>query len=451
MCFLLPLGSGKIREIREFLFIRIEIIRKVLIVSAQSVHKILFILSRDPWESKNGRNSLLLNIFETLNQRFGADIYLAFLVEPNKEKIPPYIKDYFICSPISGAKKAWNVLTKSLFCHWSLQDCLFYSHRRKKEIRKYAEKVKPDVVFFDMIRTLPYYRSFKSLPESQLVMDLDDLLSERYKKTYSNINKQTNIFGESARSVGKVAKFVSSNMFLKKRILKYEIRRVLRSEKKSASLFSKVTFVSNNETQEFNKRYQSDKGCILPMCVDYDYLSQTINNTNNNRLCFVGNYNYGPNADSVKLICENILPLLKSDYQMVFIGQVSDELKLKYENDKVKFLGLVKDLRTEVGNSLVFLSPISYGSGIKTKIVEALAMGKCVVTNSVGFENLNAQPGRDILVIDDSKEMAAKVDELMNDKTQVQGFEIPARKVAKDNYTFAVLAEALQSIMQKNL
>ena len=63
----------------------------------------------------------------------------------------------------------------------------------------------------------------------------------------------------------------------------------------------------------------------------------------------------------------------------------------------------------------VFLSPIAYGTGIKTKIVEAMAMGVPVLTNSVGKEGILAESEKEIVVSDDMKVLASWVDSLLSD------------------------------------
>ena len=63
-------------------------------------------------------------------------------------------------------------------------------------------------------------------------------------------------------------------------------------------------------------------------------------------------------------------------------------------NKIVHFSGKVSDLRGEVKKGMVFLAPIAYGTGIKTKILEAMAMEMPVVTNSVGAEGIPGVNGK---------------------------------------------------------
>lgn len=406
----------------------------------------MFILSRDPWFEKNGRNSLLLHMFSVLNNNLHIHIFLVFLRRPNKETIPSFVKGYYVCDPIGKKQIAFNILSKSLFLWWPLQSCLFYSSKIVHEIRDYAVKIQPNIVIFDMIRTLPFVKAFSSLC-SELVMDMDDLLSERYMSTLAKADAHTNIFGTSSVSSDKKISHLSHNVLAKKIILRYEIVRLRHFEGKANKDFSQITFVSQKQVDEYNEKYSSIKACVLPLCVDFDFLAKTTNHIDNHDMCFVGNFEYAPNADSVKLICEQILPLIKTPFRMLFIGSVGPELKEKYQSSQVVFLGSVDDLRSVVGNASLFLSPIAYGSGVKTKIIEAMAMGKCVITNSVGFENIDAIPGQDLIVLDNKEKIAEKIDALFADTSEIEKIGKSAKSVAKEKYTFEKMAEVLERIV----
>ena len=87
----------------------------------------------------------------------------------------------------------------------------------------------------------------------------------------------------------------------------------------------------------------------------------------------------------------------------------------KYKNEKsILITGEVEDLRREVLESEVILAPVAYGTGIKTKILEGMAMGVPVVTNSLGVEGINIDNGKNIFVSDDYKTLAKQVVRLLD-------------------------------------
>ena len=121
----------------------------------------------------------------------------------------------------------------------------------------------------------------------------------------------------------------------------------------------------------------------------------------------MGNLKVAANVDSLDMIIRQILPKLQFDYKFYVVGVVPDDVKEAYaDNPKIIFCGRVDDPRDVLGKCEIFLSPIAYGTGIKTKILEAMAMGLPVVTNSIGVEGIDGINGEHYFVEDDPQKIA---------------------------------------------
>ena len=77
--------------------------------------------------------------------------------------------------------------------------------------------------------------------------------------------------------------------------------------------------------------------------------------------------------------------------------------------------GFVDDIRPYLDETSVMVVPIKIGSGTRIKILDGMAMGKAIVSTSIGCEGLDVVPGRDILVADDPEDFACKTIELLKD------------------------------------
>ena len=108
--------------------------------------------------------------------------------------------------------------------------------------------------------------------------------------------------------------------------------------------------------------------------------------------------------------------LMPQDRTLHVVGPVSDEVREQYRahTDGV-CEGEVDDLRPAVACRAVALLPVAFGSGIKTKILEAMAMGLPVVTNEVGAEGIYARRGEELFVEQTPEQIAARVRELLLD------------------------------------
>ena len=382
--------------------------------------KLLFITTRVFWPANSGRKVSLYYYCKGLHEKYGYDVYLYTFLEADQikevclEEKPEFIHSVTFASNIDKITKISNILFKSLFGNFPLQCSLFYSKKNGTKINELCKKNNFDLILTDMIRLAPYYEFFKDYSCTK-ISDMDDLLSKRYQRTLSSEDAGDNILGQYSKFL---PNFINKNILplVKGSVLKFEIERLKNAEEYYSNLYDGVIFVSDAETEELNKRLVAPKCQTITLGVDFQYFSEK-NEVNNNKnyLAFVGNFGYTPNVDSLKIIVNELLPKLKDEIKLLVIGKVSQEITSLYETDRVIFVGMVDDLRKYVKRASVFVCPIAYGSGIKTKILEAMAMGLPVVTNSIGGEGLAAINGKDYIITDDFDDMANKISELISD------------------------------------
>ena len=129
-------------------------------------------------------------------------------------------------------------------------------------------------------------------------------------------------------------------------------------------------------------------------------------------------------------------------------GGASDELQ-KLSNDHIIFSGRVKDVREYLDQCKVFVCPMTFGSGIKTKNLEAMSMGLPLVTTSVGAENINARDMQDWIVADDEQGFANAVIDLLSDENKRQIIGKNANEFIKKNFTWQVAKEKFQAIFEE--
>jgi glycosyltransferase involved in cell wall biosynthesis len=92
------------------------------------------------------------------------------------------------------------------------------------------------------------------------------------------------------------------------------------------------------------------------------------------------------------------------------------------------------------------VAPLILGTGIKNKVLEAMAMGKCVVTTSIGSQGINAVSGEDLIITDDPHEFATWVVSLLRDKQLRQKLGDNARRIIETQYSWKKIAERLDQI-----
>lgn len=139
-----------------------------------------------------------------------------------------------------------------------------------------------------------------------------------------------------------------------------------------------------------------------------------------NSLIFTGNMSYLPNIDAVVFFYKKILGIIKKhipDVKLFIVGVHPPQKILKIGSNKnFTVTGYVEDIRYYLAQSVVYISPLRFGSGVKNKILEAMAMGVPVVATSVSNEGIWAQPNEEILIADNPKKFAAQAIKLLKDQ-----------------------------------
>lgn len=402
--------------------------------------RLLFVTTRIFWPADNGRKVSLYHYCKGLHEQYGYEIHLYTFLEAEqkylKETKPDFIKTVEVASPIGKIEIARNLIRHSMKKNiWPLQSCLFYSKENAKRLKRIVQSLSPDVIMVDMIRTAQYYPAF-SESDAIKILDMDDLLSRRYERKLLS-GDTSNLMG----SFGPEGSSICSSSVRRKierRILKEESRRADVAERRFSEQYDSVVFVSEPETRLFSERTKTKKAVTVTLGVDYEYFSEPIEPAAGvGELAFLGNMKWEPNVASLRFIADSVLPRLGSGVKLSVIGAAPNTVVSSFKAyGNIEFTGRVDDLRPYLAGAKVFLSPIVYGSGIKTKILEAMAMGLPVVTNSVGAEGLLATDGEELFIEESPEAIARIVTLLLNDSDLREQTGKKARAYIKANHVW---------------
>ena len=108
-----------------------------------------------------------------------------------------------------------------------------------------------------------------------------------------------------------------------------------------------------------------------------------------------------------------ILPRIREaepDVTLSIVGRApTPAVKRLADEAGIEVTGRVDDVRPHIAAGAVYVVPLRIGGGTRLKIFEAMAMGKAVVSTTIGAEGLPVTPGRDVLIADDPRAFAQAV------------------------------------------
>lgn len=157
------------------------------------------------------------------------------------------------------------------------------------------------------------------------------------------------------------------------------------------------------------------------------------------RCLFVGS-NILPNQTGLEFLLESVWPRVRAEVPGAVVavaGTVGEALGARGDSLRslgVDVLGVVPELADEYARAQVCVVPLTLGTGIKIKLVEALGFGKAVVSTSVGVEGLEDLAGEAAEVADDAAGFAAAIVRLFRDEGLRRQRESAALRVARERF-----------------
>jgi glycosyltransferase involved in cell wall biosynthesis len=160
-----------------------------------------------------------------------------------------------------------------------------------------------------------------------------------------------------------------------------------------------------------------------------------------------------PNQDAARYFVREILPLLRHarpDLECTFVGR-SPPMDIQRLSDTpgVHITGTVDDVRPYVDRAAVYVAPLRIGGGSRLKILEALAMGRAVVSTTVGAEGLDVIHDHHVLLADDPCAFAASVLQLLDCPERCGRLALEGRRLVEECYGWDALAERFGSFIWK--
>jgi glycosyltransferase involved in cell wall biosynthesis len=166
-------------------------------------------------------------------------------------------------------------------------------------------------------------------------------------------------------------------------------------------------------------------------------------------LLFVGNFIHPPNGDAVRFLATEVLPLIDPAIRLRVVGHGGDAMAEGLA--RVDAAGPVDDVRPWLAGARVVVAPVRFGTGMRGKVLEALAMARPVVTTSIGTEGLGAIPGRHLLVADDAATFAGAVHRILGDGTLAARLGAEGRSLVESRFDWDIVAAAHDEIYERVL
>lgn len=386
---------------------------------------ILFVSARLPYPTVEGHQIRTFGVLQELAKQY--DIYLLSILRPG-EIIDHENSLGKICKEIHGVPITSNIFAYAYaFTHAITKRLPFVVSKyvTPSLITKYKELVSyinPDLAHFDL---LPLGQLARYTPSSvPFVLNEHNVESSLIEQKLATLTSplQTLIFN---------------------RELKY-----LRIFESSITELADLTLACSHADKIELETMRANKVQVIPNGIDTNFLQK-----NNNalkagyNLVFLGGMGWYPNRFGLIWFIENVFPLLISklpDIHLNVIGNPEPSINIPNEvKEHINILGFVDDFRSTVSESSIMIVPLNLGSGTRLKVLEGMAMGKCIVSTSKGSEGIEVTHGEHLLLANTAEEFCSAIIDCFKSPDLLKKLGSNAQVRAVEMYDWNVIGKDL--------
>ncbi len=385
--------------------------------------KIFILLSRVPYPLEKGDKLRAFNQIKELSK--SNELILCALNPDSKldkqkafSELQPYCKSInFLDLPFY--KRVWNI-GRAFLGSIPIQVGYFYNRKAAKEVNRLLDSYKPDHIYCQFIRTTKYIDSVKI----KKTIDYQDVLSYGIKRR------------------------ITDAPFYMKPILNMEYKRLVEYERKVFDLFDNKTIISFPD-KRLIPHSKNDEIHVIPNGVDHDFF-KPMEKAKAFDVVFTGNMAYPPNIDAAIYLVKKIMPIVwkKLPKTTVLLAGASPVSKvIALQSNLVNVSGWLDDIRDSYSSAKVFIAPMRIGTGLQNKLLEAMSMKIPAITSRLANDALQATDGIEILIGDNSADLADNIIKLLSDSDFSSTIAENGYNFVHDNYSWTQATEKLNEII----
>lgn len=395
--------------------------------------RILLITNRVPFPADGGYAIVVHNSIQSL-LKLGCEVSLFSLnttkhyvrIKSIKDPLATQIK--FTQYKIDNRVKAKDAFF-NLFTDQSYNISRFYDSGCASKLGHLLRTHEFDIVQFEGLQVAPYLDVVKANTPAKLIYRAHNIEHQIWKRLTLKEN------------------FILRKIYLRilsKRLQRFELDVLYRFD----AVFS-ISFV--------DEHFFKSIGCNIPVytfpvALNLDKYQNTYLLSPDKSVGYIGSMDWRPNIEGVNWFLETVWPFIKqlgSGITFHLAGKnVPKQFKILSDESFI-MEGEVENAIEFISRQHVLIVPLLSGSGMRVKIIEAMALGKCIIATSIAAEGINYQHDKDILIADKADDFYRQILRCFTDKTLISKIGEGARKLVEKNHDQEKLSHHLMKVYQE--
>jgi glycosyltransferase involved in cell wall biosynthesis len=240
---------------------------------------------------------------------------------------------------------------------------------------------------------------------------------------------------------------------LRRRVLEAEAGRVRRFEAAEYRRFGRVIVVTEEDADALRFVDPSLQVAVIPNGVDAEAFSPgRAEQRDERQILFTGVMDYAPNVAAAELLARGIFPRIRAarpDAQLAIVGRAPAPRVLALaELPGVTVTGEVPEVAEWLAGSRAYACPMVSGTGIKNKLLEAMACELPCVATPLALQGLHVEPGVQLLVGKSDAELAAHLLRVLSDDEEAKRLGRAARAYVLAQHDWGAVADDYERVYE---
>jgi glycosyltransferase involved in cell wall biosynthesis len=395
--------------------------------------KILQLINRFPWPLKDGGALGYYNFTKGYHDAGCELTVLAFNTSKHYiefEQLPEQVKSLanFHLVPLDNQIKPLAALGNLLFSSQSYHVSRFISKDFDKALTELLLNNEFDVVVFESIFMAPYLKTVQLNSQAKCILRAHNVEHEIWQRLAI---KTANPFKQFYLQI------------LAKRLQKFEMG--------CMNTFDALTFVTKTDALHFKQFGLHQPFHVAPTGIDTERLNPDQTKVISNTILHIGSMDWMPNQEAVEWFIQEVWPSLKKQHpELVFkiAGRNTPTRFFAFQGNGIEVLGEVDDAIELMQTASLMVVPLFSGSGIRIKILEGMALGKCIVSTQLGYSGIDAQTGIHIHQAESASNFVTVISNLLANPLLIKQTSVAARILIEEQYESKGVIQKLLNFYQ---
>lgn len=309
----------------------------------------------------------------------------------------------------------------------------FIDSKFRKKLIELLQNKKFDIIHLEGIYLAPYIKDIRNYSDAHISLRAHNIEHEIWQRVSAQ--------EESG---------------LKRKYINILHRRLKRFEKSYINKYDLLVPISKRDLDVFNKFGNNKPALVSQTGINANDIVVNQNRIDFPSLFHIGALDWAPNQEGLKWFFDNVWNGVISKYPELkfhIAGRNAPQNIIDYFQriKNVDYIGEVENAHKFISSKSIMIVPLLAGSGMRIKIIEGMALGKAIITTSIGTEGIETTHEENIFIANSINEYLQAIDKLVNDKELVLRIGKNASAFIANNFDNTAIMSDLCNFYQKNI